>query len=165
MYLSLHTDYALRTLIFLAARNNELSTTNEISEAYGISRNHLVRVIQTLARNGFVKVTPGRCGGIRLAKSPEDINIGSVFRCSEPSLKLVECFDPESNTCPIAPVCGLQNVLGEAAVAFIGVLDRYTLRDIIHECGAHKYMELFKNYGKLISGYARSSTPRPDETL
>src|SRR5262245_42206778 len=145
MYLSLHTDYALRTLIFLAARNNELSTTNEISEAYGISRNHLVRVVQTLARNGYVKVTPGRCGGLRLAQTPETINIGKVFRVSEPSLKLVECFDPETNTCPIAPVCGLQTIFGEAAVAFISVLDRYTLQDVMKECGAHKYLELFKN--------------------
>jgi Rrf2 family transcriptional regulator, nitric oxide-sensitive transcriptional repressor len=164
MYLTLHTDYALRTLIFLAARNNDISTTNEVSEAYGISRNHLVRVVQTLARNGFLKVMPGRSGGMQLAVSPDKINIGKVFRAAEPSLKLVECFDPESNTCPIASVCGLQNIFGEAAVAFIQVLDRYTLQDVLKECGPHKYMELFKNYQHLIASNGRAAQRVPEDT-
>jgi Rrf2 family transcriptional regulator, nitric oxide-sensitive transcriptional repressor len=164
MYLTLHTDYALRTLVFLAARNNELSTTNEISEAYGISRNHLVRVVQTLARNGFLNVMPGRSGGMQLALSPDKINIGKVFRASEPSLKIVECFDPETNTCPIAPVCGLQNVFGEAAVAFLQVLDRYTLQDMMKQSGPHRYMELFKNYQFLVAPNGRIPQRVPEDT-
>ena len=164
MYLTLHTDYALRTLIFLAARNNELSTTLEISEAFGISRNHLVRVVQTLARNGYVNVMPGRCGGLRLAMPPEQINIGKVFRAAEPSLKLVECFDPVSNTCPIASVCGLQNIFGEAAMAFLNVLERYTLSDLLNEGGTHRYFERFKNYRQLVAAPSRAATSNVEDT-
>jgi Rrf2 family nitric oxide-sensitive transcriptional repressor len=90
-----------------------------------------VRVVQTLARNGFVKVTPGRTGGMILARPQNEINMGQVFRVTEPSLNLVECFNMETNTCPIAPVCGLKPMLREAAHAFLAVLDKYTLADVL----------------------------------
>jgi Rrf2 family nitric oxide-sensitive transcriptional repressor len=130
VHLTLHADYALRVLLYLAARPERLVSTQEVSEAYGISKNHLVRVVQALGKHGFVDVRPGRSGGITLARAPSDISLGKVFRATEPDFHLVECFDREHNTCPIAPACGLKGVLFEAGAAFLAVLDKYTLADL-----------------------------------
>ena len=131
MHLTLHADYALRVLMYLAVNPGRVVSTAEVSEAYGISKNHLVRVVQGLGRHGFVDVRPGRSGGITLARTPAEISVGQVVRHMEPDFKLVECFDPKENTCPIAPACGLIGVLGEANKAFLGVLDKYTLEDVM----------------------------------
>ncbi len=131
MQLSLHADYALRTLLYLGAYPNETIATKRISEAYGISRNHLVRVVQTLAETGYVQATAGRTGGIRLAKSPDQIRLGQVVRDAEPNLVLVECFDRATNTCPIAPACELKGILRDALEVFLKHLDGYTLEDLI----------------------------------
>lgn len=131
MHLTLHADYALRVLLYLAARPGGLVSTQEVSEAYGISKNHLVRVVQALGKEGFVEVRPGRAGGITLARPPAEITLGRVFRVTEPDFHLVECFNKEKNTCPIAPACGLKGVLYEAREAFLGVLDKYTLADVM----------------------------------
>lgn len=131
MHLTLHADYSLRVLLYLASRPERVVSTLEVSEAYGISKNHLVRVVQTLAQHGFLEVRPGRSGGIRLAREPEDINVGKVLRAAEPDYCLVECFNGEKNTCPIAPACGLKGMLYEAREAFLGVLDQYTLADVL----------------------------------
>lgn len=130
MHLTLHADYSLRVLLYLAARPERLVSTQEVSEAYGISKNHLVRVVQALGKHGFIEVRPGRSGGITLARAPAEISLGQVFRATEPSLHLVECFDREKNTCPIAPACGLKGVLFEARDAFLAVLDKYSLADV-----------------------------------
>ncbi len=131
MHLTLHADYSLRVLLYLAARPGGLVSTQEVSEAYGISKNHLVRVVQALGKEGFVEVRPGRTGGITLARQPADITLGQVFRITEPDFHLVECFNKEENTCPISPACGLKGVLYEAREAFLGVLDKYTLADVM----------------------------------
>ena len=131
MQLSLHADYALRTLLYLGAHPNETIATKRVSEAYGISRNHLVRVVQTLAETGYVHATAGRTGGIRLAKSPDQIRLGQVVRDAEPNLVLVECFDRATNTCPIAPACELKGILRDALEVFLKHLDGYTLEDLI----------------------------------
>ncbi|WP_224362495.1 RrF2 family transcriptional regulator [Hyalangium versicolor] len=131
MHLTLHADYSLRVLLYLAARPERLVSTQEVSEAYGISKNHLVRVVQTLGRHGFVEVRPGRTGGIVLARPASEISLGEVFRVAEPDFNLVECFERDKNTCPIAPACGLKGVLYEAREAFLGVLGRYTLEDVV----------------------------------
>jgi Rrf2 family transcriptional regulator, nitric oxide-sensitive transcriptional repressor len=130
VHLTLHADYALRVLLYLAARPERLVSTQEVSEAYGISKNHLVRVVQALGKHGFVEVRPGRSGGLTLARLPAEIALGKVFRATEPGFQLVECFDRETNTCPIAPACGLKGVLFEAREAFLSVLDKYTLADL-----------------------------------
>ena len=130
MHLTLHADYSLRLLLYLAARPERLVSTQEVSEAYGISKNHLVRVAQTMGKHGFVDVRPGRSGGLTLARPPADISLGKVFRAAEPDFHLAECFDREKNTCPIAPACGLKGVLFEAREAFLAVLDKYTLADL-----------------------------------
>ncbi len=131
MQLTLHADYSLRVLLFLAERPNDVVSTQEISDAYHISRNHLVRVIQTLAASGFVRVSAGRTGGVTLARQAAEVRVGDVVRSAEPGFRVVECFDPASNTCPIAPVCRLRGALHEALAAFFAVLDRYTLADLI----------------------------------
>lgn len=131
MHLTLHADYSLRVLLYLAARPGGLVSTQEVSEAYGISKNHLVRVVQALGKEGFIEVRPGRSGGITLARPPSEISMGKVFRLTEPDFHLVECFNKEENTCPIAPACGLKGVLYEAREAFLGVLDKYTLADVM----------------------------------
>jgi Rrf2 family nitric oxide-sensitive transcriptional repressor len=130
VHLTLHADYALRVLLYLAARPERLVSTQEVSEAYGISKNHLVRVVQALGKHGFIEVRPGRSGGLTLARTPSEISLGQVFRVTEPDFHLVECFDRQTNTCPIAPACGLKGMLFEARDAFLAVLDKYTLADV-----------------------------------
>lgn len=130
MRLTLHLDYAMRSLIFLAAHPNERIKTGQISAAYGISKHHLVRVIQGLEKAGYVRLAHGRSGGIELARDPREIILGDVMRAMEPNMKLVECFDLRTNTCPILPVCKLKRVLKEASDAFVASLAQYSLADV-----------------------------------
>ena len=131
MHLTLHADYALRVLLYLAVNPDRVISTGEVSGAYGISKHHLVRVVQGLGRHGFVEVRPGRSGGVVLARAPSEISVGEVVRRMEPDFHIVECFDPKTNTCPITPACGLIGVLNEATRAFIATLDKYTLEDLV----------------------------------
>ena len=131
LQLTLHADYALRVLIYLAENPGRMVSTEEISEAYGVSRHHLVRVVQTLHEHSFVRVSAGRGGGATLARKPGEINIGQVVRKTEPNFRIVECFDLVENTCPIVPVCKLRGVLGHALESFFKVLDGYTLADMV----------------------------------
>jgi Rrf2 family nitric oxide-sensitive transcriptional repressor len=129
--LSLHADYGLRVLLYLGSHPNEVVSTRRISTAYGISKNHLVRVMQTLGEHGYVRVIPGRSGGVTLAKDPASIRLGDVVRDAEPTLDLVECFNKETNTCPIIHVCGLKSRLAHALEAFIAELNKNTLADLM----------------------------------
>lgn len=130
MRLTLHSDYALRVLMYVGLRGSELASIHEIATAYGISTNHLTKVVQRLGHAGFVETVRGRKGGLRLARPPEQIVIGAVFRCTEEDLALVSCF-ADSRSCAIAGACGLQPLLREALMAFLGVLDNATLADLI----------------------------------
>ena len=132
MKLTLYSDYSLRVLMYLA-RKEDRTQIDEIAKFYNISKNHLTKVVNNLATLGYIETTRGRGGGIKLKMAPEEINIGTLIRTTEEHFTLVECFDPETNTCPIAGVCGLQNVLGEALQASLNVLDKYTLQDILHK--------------------------------
>lgn len=143
MQLSLHADYSLRVLLYLATRPGQIVTTQEISSAYGISKNHLVRVVQTLGEYGYVDLIPGRYGGIRLAMDPDQIRLGDVVRRAEPNLKLVECFDPATNTCPIINVCGLKGYLNEALQAFLAELDKKTLGGLLNPQRRQRLSEAF----------------------
>ena len=131
MRLTLHTDYALRTLMYLALQEGRRPTIEEIAQRHAISRNHLMKVAATLVQHGFVDSTRGRKGGLALARPAAAINIGTVVRATEDNFTLVECFDGESNTCVVAPACQLKQPFREAVQAFLGVLDRYTLADMI----------------------------------
>lgn len=129
MQLTLHTDYSLRVLIYLAAENGP-GTIAGIASAYGISRNHLVKVVHELGKKGFVHTERGRGGGIALARRPEEIGVGEVVRAMEPHFHIVECFDPAKDTCVITPQCALKHALAAAHRAFMQVLDGYTLADV-----------------------------------
>lgn len=131
MQLTLHSEYALRVLLYLGAQPGRVVSTREISEAYGISKHHLVRVVQTLGEDGYLRLAPGRSGGIALAREPHAIRLGDVVRKAEPNMRLAECFDPRNNTCVLAPVCSLKPVLNEALNAFLSSLNRYTLADLL----------------------------------
>lgn len=130
MQLSTHTDYALRALIYLALQKQpDPVTVLEIARAYGISANHVAKVAQTLSQLGYVKSLRGRGGGLVLAQTPVNINIGGLVRQTE-NLKLLECFGP-SSSCPIDPACQLKNVLFNAQQAFLAVLDNCVLADLL----------------------------------
>lgn len=132
MQLTLHADYAFRVLLYLGSQPpGRLVSTAEISRSYGISKHHLVRVVHTLHQHGYVDVSPGRSGGLCLAREAGQILLGEMMRRVEANLKIVECFDKTTNTCPIIGVCALKPVLGEALDSFFAVLDRYTLADLL----------------------------------
>lgn len=132
MRLTMHTDYALRTLIYLAIHREEWASANAIADAFKISRLHLGKVVQSLGRAGFVETRLGRRGGVKLVGEPQAIRIGDVVRSVESSLAPVVCLDPESDeTCVIAPACGLVQPLKQATQAFLTVLDGYTLADCV----------------------------------
>lgn len=131
MRLTLQTDYALRVLMFLAARPTHLATIQEVSDAYGISRNHLMKVVLNLARAGFVETVRGRSGGLRLQRAASAIGIGDVVRRIEDDFCIVECFNDRRSVCVIGGVCRLQGILREALNAYLAVLDRHTLADLM----------------------------------
>ena len=131
MHLTRFTDNALRCLTYFALYPGESATVGEVARRMALSEDHLVKVVQRLARLGYLETMRGRGGGVRMIRPPADINIGAVVRETEESFRLVECFDAEKNTCPIAPSCQLAGVLDEGLQAFLAVLDRYTLADLV----------------------------------
>ncbi len=131
MQLTLYSDYSLRVLIYLGAHPGHRATISEIAQSYGISRNHLVKVVHNLANLGFIDTVRGRSGGMILALVPALINIGDVVRKTEPDFDIVECFNETTNTCPISPSCALIKVLKIARNRFIETLDEYTLADVV----------------------------------
>lgn len=131
MRLTDYTDYALRVLMFCAAHPERSVTIAELAEHHGISKNHLMKVVNDLARQGFLQTTRGRGGGLRLLKPAQEIRIGDVVRASETDFKMVECFDASANTCTLTPHCQLKGVIQSAQRSFMAELDRATLADVI----------------------------------
>ncbi|MBV1829222.1 Rrf2 family transcriptional regulator [Komagataeibacter sp. AV436] len=137
MRLTLHTDYALRTLIYLGIHTDRLTSIREVAQAYGISENHLIKIIHRLGQGGFVETIRGRNGGLRLGRPAAQILIGDVVRYTEEDMGLVACMQPphpeglNRKGCILSDVCRLRGVLHEALDLFISVLDRYTLADVI----------------------------------
>jgi Rrf2 family nitric oxide-sensitive transcriptional repressor len=136
MQLTRFTDYALRTLIFLGAHSKRLCTISEIAGAYGVSVNHLMKVVNRLAARGYIETVRGKGGGMRLARPPRMINVGEVVRDMEERFDLVECFDEERQDCPLLPACALRSVLNDARRSFMASLDRRTLQDVLAGTGA-----------------------------
>lgn len=151
MRLTRYTDYALRVLMYLGARDDRLCSIAEISRAYGISQNHLMKVVHDLGKAGFVATTRGRAGGIRLARPAEAIRIGEVVRHTEDGFDLVDCDD-----CVIALACALPQVLNEATRAFMAVLDARTLADILSQRG-----ELLGMFRQTVAPQPTSETSEP----
>lgn len=144
MRLTKHSDYALRILLYVATHPDRLVATEEIGGAYGISSNHLVKIVGDLGKLGILEVKRGRQGGVRLARAPETIVIGEIIRRMEPDLDLVECFNPETNTCPLIKVCGLTRALAQARAEFLRVLDSFTLADVADPKQRAKYRQLLR---------------------
>lgn len=132
MYLTRHSDYTMRLLIYLAVQPGGVATIREVAGHYAISRNHLMKVANRAVQAGYLQAVRGRAGGLRLAKPAHQIRVGDVLRATE-DWAIAECFDPASNTCPITGGCGLRPVLKEALDAYLAVLDRYTLADLVRK--------------------------------
>lgn len=132
MQLTCHTDYSLRVLVYLGLKNGGLATIAEIAGHFGVSRNHLVKVVHNLSNQHLINTLRGKGGGICLARRPDEINIGEVVRRSEFHFNIVECFVEDRKGCAISSVCRLKGVLSHAAQSFLEVLDEYTLAHILH---------------------------------
>lgn len=126
MRLTRYTDYAMRVLLYLGAREDRLCSIAEIAQAYDISQNHLMKVVSDLVNAGYLVSVRGRFGGVRLARPPAEINVGAVVRHTEDGFDLVDC-----GNCIIAPACGLTGALHQALAAFMKVLDGYTLETLL----------------------------------
>lgn len=132
MRLSLHTDYALRVLLYLGAHRGGRATMTEIARCYGISHEHLRKVIHQLGKLGYIETYRGKGGGFELKVDPGQINIGEVIAATEPRQAVIDCH---SQPCLLAPSCSLQAVLGRAEQAFYETLRAYTLRDLLKSRG------------------------------
>ena len=130
MRLTTFSDYAFRVLIYLGSTPG-LATIADIANAYGISENHLMKVVHQLSRLGYLETVRGKGGGMRLARPPREIRVGEVLRATEDGFDLVECMGEGESDCRIVRACVLKGALGEAIAAFLGTLDRYTLADLV----------------------------------
>ena len=135
MRLTVYTDYALRLLMYLALKEDQLATIAEIAKSFAISRNHLMKVAYQLGVAGYVETVRGRGGGLRLAKPATTIGLGDVVRCTEPDMAIASCFKPLDAPCAIRPCCVLKRALEKAHHAFVDVLDGYTLGDLVQPRG------------------------------
>lgn len=135
MKLTLYTDYSLRVLLYLAYKEGEAATISELADFYKISRNHLVKVVHDLGKNGYILTARGKGGGMKLARLPEEIRISEVVKKTEPDLDLLECFNPSTDQCAITRICNLKSILFEARANFMGVLEKYTLADAAKAIG------------------------------
>ena len=130
MQLTSFTDYGLRALIYMASLpNNQMTNISQVTDVYGVSRNHMVKIINQLSRAGLVTAVRGKNGGIKLGKPAETIRIGDVVRELEP-LTLVNCA---GDFCHITPACRLKQVLHTAVEHFLDELNEYTLADMVRD--------------------------------
>ena len=132
MRLSDYTDYTLRVLMYCATNRDRLVTIGELAEQHGLSKNHLMKVVNDLARQGLLETARGRGGGLRLLAEPQSIRIGDVVRATETDFRLVECFDAATNTCTLSPACRLKLLFDDALAGYFKPLDGATLADLIH---------------------------------
>ena len=130
MKLTAHTDYALRTLMTLAVLDDRLVTIDELARRHRISKNHLMKVAQTLVGHGLVKSGRGRSGGLKPAQDPATIRMGSAVRLLEDDVRLVDCLGEGPYGCVLHGACGLTGALARALEAFFAELDRVTLADL-----------------------------------
>ncbi len=130
MRLTDYTDYTLRVLMFCALNPDRSVTIAELAESHGISKNHLMKIVNDLANQGVLLTTRGRGGGLKLQKKPADICIGDVVRASETDFRMVECFDVNHNSCTLTAQCRLKNVFKTALQSYLAELDKVTLADI-----------------------------------
>ena len=130
MRLTLWTDYALRTMIHVGAKGGQLSTITEIAECFDISKAHLMKVVNKLAQQGYLKTIRGKGGGLRLGRPPEQIVVGAIVRHTEEDLAVMGCLTGPG-FCRIEGCCVLRGALRRATLAFLEILDGYTLSDLL----------------------------------
>lgn len=127
MQLTRYTDYAVRVLLHVGSRKEgELSSIAQIALTYDISKDTLKKLVQDLNQAGLITAVRGRGGGLKLGQRPEDMTIGAIVRHTETGFDLIDC-----STCLVAPACTLPRMLNEATHAFLAVLDKYTLADVL----------------------------------
>jgi Rrf2 family nitric oxide-sensitive transcriptional repressor len=126
MRLTRYTDYSLRVLIHLALHDDRICSIGEIARTYDVSQNHLMKVVNALARDGFIATIRGRTGGMRLARPANAISVGEVVRRTEEGFQLADC-----SGCTLSPACGLTGVLAEGVAAMLKVFDAYTIADLL----------------------------------
>ncbi|AFS53245.1 Rrf2 family transcriptional regulator [Leptospirillum ferriphilum] len=160
MQLTLYSDYSIRVLLYLAAKADGPATISEVAESYGISRNHLVKVVHNLSQSGYIRTTRGKKGGMVLGRNPKDISIGGLLRQTEPDFRLVECLQEESSGCPIDQVCSLKSVFRTALYAFLNTLDGFTLADITGNVGLLKPILI----DRARSGKGEAFSPERDKS-
>lgn len=131
MRLTIYTDYALRVLMYVALYPERRPTIAEIAGHYGISRNHVMKVVHQMGVAGYIETLRGQAGGMRLARPSREIIVGEVVRRTEPDMDLVPCFDAARAVCVITPACKLRAALHQARGAFLAVLDGYSLDDLV----------------------------------
>ena len=136
MRITKHTDYALRVLLFLAVRPGERVATQSVADAYGISHAHLQKIARTLGELGLLHLHRGANGGIELARDPGEISVGEVMRALDDRDALIECFQPETDTCVVSSSCGLKSALRGAQEAFYATLDPITLEALLRRRSA-----------------------------
>jgi len=130
MKVTSYTNFALRSLQLAAIKAPALIRVDDVVAVHGLSRPHIVKIVHALGVAGYLETQRGRNGGFRLAKPAKDIRIGDVFRLTEGPLEIVECFNANTNTCPLIGICKLSQALQSATNAFLAVLDDLTLADI-----------------------------------
>ena len=131
MRLTLHTDFALRVLTYVAVNGDRLSTIPEIVERFEISRGHVMKVVHRLGQKGYLETIRGKKGGMRLARKPGLIRVGAVVRDMEEELGVVGCLQGDEPYCRIEEYCVLRRALSDATNAFLSILDGYTMEDLI----------------------------------
>lgn len=135
MKLTSYTNYALRSLQLAALKSPDLVRVDDVAKIHNLSRPHIMKIVHELGRAGYLETVRGRGGGFRLARPPEDIIVGDVVRITEGPLDVVECFNPEKNTCPLMGICILSKRMQEATAAFMAVLDDLTIAHIASNRG------------------------------
>ena len=128
MLVTRHSDYSLLLLMYAAMHDDRLVTIAEVATAYGISRNHLMKIVQNLATHGYVETMRGKGGGLRLARPAGSIGLGELLRDTETSFEIVNC---KKLGCPLTGFCILKRTLDEARDAFVSTLQRYTVADMV----------------------------------
>lgn len=148
MKLTSYTNYAMRSLQLAALKAPDLVRIDDVAKIHNLSRPHIMKIVHELGKAGYLETVRGRSGGFRLARPPEDIIVGEVVHITEGPLDVVECFNPEKNTCPLMGICILSKKMQEATAAFMAVLDDLTIADIA------------ANRSQLIDRIAPLETPR-----
>ena len=160
MRLAEYTDYTLRVLMFCAAHPNRQITIAELAERHGVSKNHLMKIVNDLARQGVLETTRGRGGGLRLLKRPGDIRVGDIVRSSETDFRLVECFDAHTDTCSLTPSCRLKGVFHTALQAYFKELDGVTLADLAGPLPAARASEAASRGATTVAPVSAPATRR-----